>query len=153
MPILPREFSDMVVALVDDDPDDRYIIRRSLNYIPQRIAVVEYEDGLQCLDAYKEAATEGNQPAEMIVLDLNMPCMNGQEFLKAFRADERFTSVPIIVLTTADDPETLEAVLELGANASMSKSSDWNTRGALSQFIADCWMETPFETDEAVQAT
>ncbi|PCJ95711.1 MAG: hypothetical protein COA52_03570 [Hyphomicrobiales bacterium] len=148
MPILPKEFSDMVIALVDDDPDDRFIIRRSLNYIPQRISIVEYEDGRECLDAFLNSAAQNEHPAEMIVLDLNMPRMNGQEFLKAFRADRRFANVPIVVLTTADDAETLQSVLDLGANASMSKSGDWNTRGALSQFISDCWMDGPFDFDE-----
>lgn len=141
MPIFEKAHADIVVALVDDDPDDRFIIKRTLELLPQRLAVVEYENGQLCLDDFCKQMETGEQPAEIIVLDLNMPVMNGQEFLKKFRADARFAGVPVVVLTTADDAETHQQVLDCGANECMSKSSDWQGRGSLSQIIIDYWME------------
>lgn len=140
MPIFDMEHADLVIALVDDDADDRFIMRRTLDLVPQRLAVVEYENAKLCLEDFCNQAKLKKQPAELIVLDLNMPIMNGQEFLRQFRADIRFEAVPIVVLTTADDAETLQEVLDLGANASMSKSSDWQGRGRLAQVIMDYWM-------------
>lgn len=140
MPIFDKEHADLVIALVDDDPDDRFIIRRTLNLVPQRLAVNDFENGKLCLDAFCEQHENGQLLAELIILDLNMPIMNGQEFLKQFRAEKRFAAIPIVVLTTADDAETLQEVLDLGANASMSKSSDWQGRGRLTQMIVDYWM-------------
>lgn len=140
MPIFDREYSEFVIALVDDDPDDRFIIRRTLNLVPQRLSVVEYDRAENCLNEFLATENAEQFPAEMIVLDLNMPVMNGQEFLVKFRSDKRFDRVPVVVLTTADDEETLQDVLDLGANASMSKTSDWQGRGRLSQEIMDCWM-------------
>ncbi|MFK8036485.1 MAG: response regulator [Hyphomicrobiales bacterium] len=140
MPIFDKAHADMVIALVDDDPDDRFIIKRTLNLMPQRLAAVEYENGQLCLDDFNKQIGSGDQPAEMIILDLNMPIMNGQEFLKKFRSDARFTGVPIVVLTTADDDETHQRARDLGANQCMSKCSDWQGRGLLSQLIIDYWM-------------
>lgn len=141
MPIFDKAHADMVVALVDDDPDDRFIIKRTLELLPQRLAVVEYENAQVCLDDFNKQIGTGDQPAEMIILDLNMPIMSGQEFLKKFRSDARFVGVPIVVLTTADDDETHQRARDLGANECMSKSSDWQGRGSLSQVIMDYWME------------
>lgn len=140
MPIFDKKHAELVIALVDDDPDDRFIIRRTLDLVPQRLAVVEYANAKLCLEDFRTQLEIGTQPAEMIVLDLNMPIMNGQEFLAEFRADKRFNAIPVVVLTTADDSETLQDVLDLGANASMSKSSDWQGRGRLSQVIMDYWV-------------
>lgn len=140
MPIFDKEHADLVIALVDDDPDDRFIIRRTLNLVPQRLAVNDFENGKLCLDEFCKQHENGQLLAELIILDLNMPIMNGQEFLKQFRAEKRFAAIPIVVLTTADDAETLQEVLDLGANASMSKSSDWQGRGRLTQMIVDYWM-------------
>lgn len=142
MPIFDKQHADLIIALVDDDPDDRFIIKRTLDLVPQRLAVVEYTNAKLCLEDFFDQIESGTQPAEMIVLDLNMPIMNGQEFLSKFRADKRFDSVPVVVLTTADDSETLQEVLDLGADASMSKSSDWQGRGRLSQVIMDYWVAT-----------
>ncbi|MEP0519067.1 MAG: response regulator [Hyphomicrobiales bacterium] len=140
MPIFDREHADLVIALVDDDDDDRFIIKRTLDLVPQRLAIVEYTNAKLCLEDFCNPPKTGTQPAEMIVLDLNMPIMNGKEFLVEFRADRRFDNIPVVVLTTADDSETLQEVVELGANESMSKSSDWQGRGRLSQIIMDHWL-------------
>lgn len=140
MPIFDREHADLVIALVDDDPDDRFIIKRTLDLMPQRLAVVEYDGAKPCLEEFHTHIESDKQPAELIVLDLNMPIMNGQEFLTEFRADSRFDKIPVVVLTTADDSETLQDVLDLGADASISKSSDWQGRGRLSQVIMDYWL-------------
>ena len=141
MPIFDKAHADLVVALVDDDPDDRFIIKRTLNLLPQRLAVVEYENAQLCFNDFCEQFETEEQPAEIIVLDLNMPIMSGQEFLKKFRSDSRFVGIPVVVLTTADDEEPHQQVLDIGANACMSKSSDWQGRGSLSQVIMDYWME------------
>ena len=91
------------VLLVEDDPDARMITRGSLE--KERWSVVEAQDGregLKCL---------GEETPDIVLLDLNMPNMDGFEFAEAMRSDPRWREIPIVVLTarslTAEDRQRL----------------------------------------------
>ncbi len=75
----------------------------------------EAENGQQALDALK------TKKPGCIILDINMPVMNGIDFLKARQADASIKSIPVIVLTTQDDQALKDQAMSLGANAFIVK--------------------------------
>ena len=108
--------------LVDDDSVDAMTVKRALKELKVTNQLVHRVDGEQALKYLK---TEGNEKPCVILLDLNMPNMNGFEFLKIVKADEALKKIPIIVLTTSkEEPDVVES-FKLSAAGYMIKSVDY----------------------------
>jgi len=99
------------VLLVDDDEDDRDFF----------LSVLETIDGsLQCETAENGSIalrnlTEGRRLPDLIFLDLNMPVMNGKEFLKEIKKHKHLENIPVIILSTSSDQATISETARLGA--------------------------------------
>lgn len=91
------------ILLVEDDQIDQMNVKRAFerNKIVNPLYIAE--NGLEALDMLRD----GRVPHErrLILLDLNMPKMNGIEFLKSLRADEALSATPVVVLTTSNDEQ------------------------------------------------
>ena len=103
----------MTVMCVDDSATLRKIVSMSLKGFGH--AVLEAENGKQALEML---AT--NKP-DCIVLDINMPEMNGIEFLKATSETPALAGIPVIVLTTQDEDPIRQQAMSLGANGFLAK--------------------------------
>src|SRR4028118_378819 len=88
-----------LVYIVDDDPDDRQIILDAFLENNAEMDYVFVEDGSQLMQNLQEA--EGSDLPTLILLDLNMPGMLGLQALKEIKGNNRFSSIPTIVLTTS----------------------------------------------------
>ncbi len=99
------------LLLIDDDADDQEIFLSALafidNSIPCTIAANGHE-GIQHLSA-------GGTLPDLIFLDLNMPVMNGMQFLQELKASPLTKDVPVIIYSTASDQQTIRQALDLGA--------------------------------------
>lgn len=112
--------------LIDDDVDDQETFVSALSKISSSIRNVSASNGREALD--KLAA--GEVAPDIIFLDLNMPLMNGREFLKAIAGKERYRRIPIIILSTSSDSDTISETLQLGAKEFVTKPvryADWET--------------------------
>lgn len=127
------------ILLIEDDPDDVFIIRRALRDAPLESSLHCCGHGLEALNHLRRQKDEGAPDYDLVLLDLNMPVMGGLEFLKIIRADKRFADLPIVVLTTSREPDVLEAALKVGANATMSKASSYEAMCDIVQSIVDLW--------------
>jgi CheY-like chemotaxis protein len=89
------------ILLVEDDEVDVMNVRRAFqkNHIANPLFVAG--DGVQALEQLRGGAIPGGR--RIVLLDLNMPRMNGIEFLKALRADPALAATPVVVLTTSND--------------------------------------------------
>ncbi len=88
------------ILLVDDDDIDRLAVRRCLRKVALENSLIEARDGVEALEHLQ--ADEGVWPA-LILLDINMPRMNGLEFLQALREDVALKRAPVFVLSTSDN--------------------------------------------------
>jgi two-component system chemotaxis response regulator CheY len=102
------------VLIVDDSPTIRRMVRAALGTLPG-LAFREAGTGLEAIESLVVA------PADLIVLDLNMPDMHGLEVLRFVRAREAFKNLPIVVLTTRGDEASRQAALGSGATLFMTK--------------------------------
>lgn len=104
----------ITILIVDDSPTIRRMVRASLDVLP-RVTFREARTGLEAIESLVVA------PADLIVLDLNMPGMHGLDVLKFVRAQSAFATLPVIVLTTRGDEPSREAALSAGATLFMTK--------------------------------
>lgn len=100
------------ILLVEDNPDDVNLARIAFRdaAFPHRIDVAV--DGAQALAALESAAPSRLPVA--VVLDLNLPKISGLEVLRRVRANPRLSGLPVIILTSSDDPKEVAAARELG---------------------------------------
>jgi CheY-like chemotaxis protein len=130
------------VLLIEDDPDDVYTIRRALKTVTIPVKLTHVEDGRVALDMLQ--AEGGDRLFDMVLLDLNMPVVDGWTVLRTLRADPRFSSLPIMVLTTLREPDVLAEARRLGANAAMSKGTTFEATCDIAQSVVDLWTGAVF---------
>ena len=107
------------ILLVEDNPDDAELTRIAFAEagVDYRLHVVG--DGVQAL-AYLRGCAPTDLPS-LVLLDLNLPKLNGREVLEAIRAEPTTRSLPVVVLTTSAEPFDVDTVYELGANSYIQK--------------------------------
>ena len=120
---------DKDILLVEDNPDDVELTRIAFAeaQMDSRLEVVR--DGVEALDyLIARGAHAGRDPAKLpsiVLLDLNLPKVDGREVLQAIRANEATRSLPVVVLTTSTEPFDVDASYALGANSYIRKPVDF----------------------------
>ena len=110
------------IMLVEDDNLDAMTVRRAMRDSHVANELVRACDGEQALDYLRNSS---NQMPCLILLDLNMPKMNGLEFLRIAKADEDLKTIPVIILTTSGEQRDIVESFELGVAGYMVKSVDY----------------------------
>jgi CheY-like chemotaxis protein len=114
-----------IIVFAEDDEDDFLLTTRALKTARVVHEMHRVRDGRELLDYLHrrgEFADHANHPyPTLVVLDLNMPRMDGREALREIRADAKFEHLPIVVLTTSRAEEDVTRSYRLGANAFMQK--------------------------------
>lgn len=113
------------ILLVEDNPDDIDLALRVMRRCGVTINVTVVRNGAQALeyllsDSHPDR-TETNDLPQLIVLDVNMPKMNGIEVLRWVRGNDRTRHIPVVLLTTSDDEGDVNSGYELGANGYIQK--------------------------------
>ncbi|WP_242111695.1 response regulator [Luteimonas aquatica] len=117
------------ILLVEDNPDDVELTRIAFAEakIVNPLAVVG--DGAEALDfLFARGRHAGRDPdalPTMILLDLNLPKLDGREVLQAIRAEDKTRHLPVVVLTTSAEPFDVEACYALGVNSYIRKPVDF----------------------------
>jgi len=106
------------ILLVDDDEEDRMLIQEAFDEIGAP-DVVHYEANGEDALSYLERSAEALP--NLIVLDLNMPRMNGTQTLRHLKSDERYKHITVIIYSTSVNPMERETCLSLGAHSYVVK--------------------------------
>ncbi len=110
------------ILLIDDDDDDQLIFRDALKETLFSCECLVADNGLEAL-----AMLDGEKKLpDMIFLDLNMPLMNGVEFLKRIKQHAVYKLIPVIIFSTSNSPDDREKLPKLGANRIITKSADFS---------------------------
>jgi CheY-like chemotaxis protein len=132
-------------VLADDDADHRHLARAALRDAQLNNDVHEVGDGVELLDylkrrgAYADAATSP-RPG-LILLDLNMPVMDGRDALQAIKQDPDLHTIPVVVLTTSKNEEDVVRSYELGVNAFITKPVTFPALVEVMRSFAQYWLE------------
>jgi CheY-like chemotaxis protein len=142
------------VLLVEDDADDVFMIRKVLDRAPFEIELVVRENGRTAL-RYLSQFTGLDDPAlpALVLLDLNMPVMDGHALLHAIRSHDLLAALPVVVLTTSSDQEVIRQAYADGANAVITKVDTLEGMSEIVNTIIDFWFHTarPFNPSSESQ--
>jgi two-component system response regulator len=142
---MKSEYREVSILMAEDDPDDRILMKEALleNNIINKLSFVE--DGAELLDyLYKKgrfSSPETVRPG-LILLDLNMPKLDGREALKQIKSDPDLKRIPVIVLTTSNAEEDITRSYDLGVNSFISKPSKFSDLVQVASQIGNYWFRT-----------
>ena len=121
------EHKPIDVLLVEDDPGDVLMTREAFehNKVRNRLSVVA--DGVSALEFLRKEGQYADAPTpDLVLLDLNLPRMDGREVLEALKSDAAMRSIPVVVLTTSEAEEDVVRSYSLHANAYVTKPVDFD---------------------------
>ncbi len=128
----------MKILLVEDSPGDIRLTLEAFSEENPDALVYVVRDGLEAMDFLRDAATR----PDLILLDLNMPKMDGRQVLAAIKGDENLKSIPTVILTTSDAESDIGTSYQLQANSYLCKPVDYSTFETLVKRINDYWLTT-----------
>jgi CheY-like chemotaxis protein len=120
--------ASLLILLVEDDLGHAELIQRNLKRSGFENQVVHLTDGQQALDyIFCEGTFASRKPngPMLLLLDIKMPKVDGVEVLRRLKTDSRTEKIPVIVLTTTDDPREIERCYELGCSVYITKPLDY----------------------------
>ena len=118
----------VTILLVEDDPGHARLIEKNLRRSNITNDIVRFESGHNALDyLFKTGKYERNSHASpvLVLLDLNLPGMDGYQILQQMKQDERTKRVPVVILTTTDDAREVDKCYDLGCNVYITKPVDY----------------------------
>ena len=116
------------ILLVEDDPGHARLIERNLHRAHITNEFVTLSDGQQAVDyLFKEHTYAGATHVMplLLLLDLNLPGLDGYQVLTRLKADARTRHIPVIILTTTDEPYEIERCYALGCNVFVTKPVEY----------------------------
>ncbi len=137
--------ADIRILHVEDDDDDALLVTRALKRLPHAVHLRRAVHGAAAVDLL---STAGQASVDLIILDLNMPVMDGTEFLAWLRREPVVDEIPVVVLTTVSDRAQLEDLCRRGANAALTKDMTDSDVKDLLQVITDLWFHGTVTTLE-----
>ena len=118
----------LVVLLAEDDQGHATLVQRIFRRAGIANEVVHVTDGQEAWDYVcrdgRYASREGHGPL-LLLLDINMPRLDGVEVLRRMKGNEATFTIPVIMLTTTDDPREIERCYQLGCSVYISKPVDY----------------------------
>tara|TARA_Y100000310_G_C20693897_1_gene824145 strand:- start:3777 stop:4199 length:423 start_codon:yes stop_codon:yes gene_type:complete len=126
------------VYIVEDQPADMCMILEALSENGIEMNVLTASDGKEALDFLLS-----NQPfvPSLIILDLNLPKVTGQEVLKRIRKDDRVSRIPVIILTSLDEEKYINEMYDSCVNGYMIKPDDYFGYKDKMKYLKDFWFK------------
>ncbi len=116
--------NDVVIVIGEDDPGHAALIERNLRRAGIQNELRRFGDGQAVLDFFFTGARDPDTPF-LLLLDIRMPKVDGVEVLSRMKQDEELRKVPVIMLTTTDDPREIERCHALGCSHYITKPIDY----------------------------
>ena len=131
------------LLVIDDDQADVYLAKRALKQCKTRVEVQVARNGEEGLALLRqEVGHEDAKRPDLIILDLNMPRMNGHEFLAAMKADQDLKSIPTIVMSMSENEDDIRKSYELQASAYIAKPVELSEFADIIRLVDDHWFQT-----------
>ena len=140
---LPR--SEFHILLIEDSRADAKIIERALREgdVAHRLTVIP--DGKHALDylfRLRDDAASTDREPDLILLDLNLPGMDGCQVLTRIKSDPFLRLIPVVILTTSDREEDIFQTYQAGANTYISKPDEYPRYRELVATLEHYWVDT-----------
>jgi two-component system, chemotaxis family, response regulator Rcp1 len=128
------------ILLVEDSPSDAFLIREALSgsKLLNKLHVVE--NGVDAIAFLRREGAFASEPRpDLILLDLNLPKMDGREVLREIKADDDLRAIPVVVLTSSDAEEDILKSYKLNANCYITKPVEFDKFVKVVRSIREFW--------------
>lgn len=133
------------IILADDDEDDRLLAQDAMEAAGATYRCYAVCDGQELLDYLRRTGKYKDEPVSnrpsVILLDLNMPILDGRETLRLLKEDPEFSNIPVVILSTSAADEDISEGYSLGAASYMVKPSDFSTLVEMMKCFNKYWFE------------
>jgi CheY-like chemotaxis protein len=135
----------ITILVADDDPDDRLLAQQALEKSRVANDLRFVEDGEELVDYLhrrgKYADPHTSPRPGLILLDLNMPRMDGREVLREIKSDPKLKDIPVVVLTTSKAEEDVARTYSLGVNSYITKPVKFSALVKVMKTLGEYWFE------------
>lgn len=136
---------DCILMMADDDPDDREFVRDAFRKSGYEGEFRYVEDGAALVDYLGRAKTERRNPGfripDLILLDLNMPRIDGHEALRRIKSDEVLRRIPIVVLSTSGSEADIIRSYDEGVNSFITKPDGFDELVEMASRLRNYWLD------------
>lgn len=130
------------ILLVEDNPDDVFFIKKAFEDAKIKVNINVAKNGIQALSILKKEKSFSNfDKPNLILLDLNMPLMDGRELLQIIKIDEDLKLIPVLILTTSEAPDDIQNCYNLNANAYLTKPANYRDFVDMMSSIYQFWIK------------
>jgi CheY-like chemotaxis protein len=135
------------IVVADDDEGDRYLIQQAFEDSGVEGEVHFLEDGQMLVERLTRqlttaTASSGAKLPCLILLDLNMPRMNGRDVLRIIKSHPELRGIPIVIMTNSRNPDDIDATYRDGANSFFTKPLSYSGLVDLMSLLKIYWLET-----------
>jgi chemotaxis family two-component system response regulator Rcp1 len=132
---------DMEVLLIEDSPGDVRLTREVFRDANMGVHLSVASDGVEAMAFLRREGAHADAPRpDLILLDLNLPRMDGREVLVQIKADERLKAIPTVILTTSQTEGDISRTYQLQANCYLCKPVQLEAFESLVRSVNDFWL-------------
>lgn len=129
------------VLLVEDSPGDVRLTQEAFREANMSIQIHVATDGVEAMAFLRQAPPHSDAPRpDLILLDLNLPKMDGREVLANIKADDNLKTIPTVILTTSEAEADIVKSYQLQANSYLTKPVEFDAFECLVKSINDFWL-------------
>ena len=131
-----------LILVADDDRDDQEFLQAAFVEAGIDVALAFVKDGCEVLDWLRKGVIGETSLPRLLLMDLNMPRLDGRSTLQRIRADPDFGTMPVVILTTSKSPADIEACYRGGCNSYCVKPHAFDGLVELVAKLHDYWFST-----------
>ncbi|WP_410220861.1 response regulator [Pedobacter sp.] len=129
-----------LILIAEDDPDDTLMLMEAFSEINQT-SIKFLTNGKLLLEQVMELSQKDFLP-KLILLDLNMPVLDGRGVIKALKANPSTKNIPIVVLSTTKNKDDIDSVFNLGVTDFFTKPSNFSDLVNIAKIVSQKWLPT-----------
>jgi CheY-like chemotaxis protein len=120
-----ENIKELVILIAEDDDGHAELIQSGLVESGVRNKIIRFSNGEDAWNFLYASKKQKNSKYYLLLLDIHMPQMDGVEVLRLIKSDPKLKEMPVIILTTTDDPREIEECYQIGCNIYITKPVDF----------------------------
>ena len=129
-----------IILIADDDSDDCYLIRLAFEDCKIDNPIIFFQNGLEVVNYVNQYESVEEKSVGLIILDLNMPKMDGRETLSNLKSNPSWRKIPVVVMTTSNAMEDVDKCYDLGANSYITKPASYDDLNHTIRTMVKLWL-------------
>jgi CheY-like chemotaxis protein len=133
----------MTILYIDDDQDDLMIFGEAMSSLQPGISVLKAQSGEEGIEILDNLEQESRPFPSLIVLDMNMPRMDGRQIMQKIKSKHNWKEIPVVIFTTSSNQSDVEFCKRYGTECITKPMSYNNLNNTIRQLLSHCKIHTP----------